>query len=168
MSVLKIRCFPDPILKQPTPLVKAVDAKIDGLIRSMVKTMYHYPHCVGLAAVQVGLSLRLAVMDASVHPKGKKKSHGLLVMVNPKLEPLGATKVSREGCLSVPDFTGNVYRSKEVRLNALDHCGEPYSLELKGFEAIVAQHEVDHLDGKLFLDRVSNRKTDIFERKKYL
>ena len=167
MSGLPITRFPDPRLKRPTRSVERVDAEVRRLLDAMIATMRKHPRCVGLAAPQVGSDLRVAVMDASVHPKAGR-TRGLLVLVNPRLELLGEAAIQREGCLSVPDFTANVRRASRVRLAALDRDGAAYELGLEGFEAIVAQHEVDHLDGLLFLDRVANIRTDVFRRKTYL
>ncbi len=167
MSLLPIHRFPDPLLKQPTRLVPRVDDQIKQLIDGMIRTMRHHPRCVGLAAPQVGSELRVAVMDATGHPK-VRVSRGLLVLVNPQIDAMEGTVLQREGCLSVPDFTGNVHRAERIYLTAWDQFGSAYQLWLEGFEAIVAQHEVDHLDGTLFLDRVVNVKTDVFKRKTYL
>ena len=168
MAVLTIRRFPDPLLKQSTAPVARVDAPVGRLIDSMIKTMRRHPRCVGLAAPQIGSPLRIAVMDATGHPKAGSTPHGLLVLVNPHLTSAGETALLREGCLSVPDFTGNVRRATRVHLKAYNQSGSAYELWLEGFEAVVAQHEVDHLDGTLFLDRVANLKTDVFRRKDYL
>ena len=168
MSVLAIRRFPDPLLKHPTRPVARLDAAVGRLIHSLIKTMRRHPRCVGLAAPQIGSPLRVAVMDATGHPKAGSTPHGLLVLVNPHLTAAGEAVLSREGCLSVPDFTGNVRRATRVCLKAQDQFGSAYEVWLEGFEAIVAQHEVDHLDGKLFLDRVANTQTDVFRRKTYL
>ena len=167
MILLPIRRFPDSILKQPTRFVERMDDPIQRLIDAMIKTMRHHPRCVGLAAPQVGSHLRIAVMDATGHPKAKA-SHGLLVLVNPSIVGTAGAVPQREGCLSIPGFTADVRRAARVHLAALDRVGVPYELELEGFEAIIAQHEIDHLEGKLFLDRVTNLKTDVFRRKTYL
>lgn len=167
MPVLSICRAPNPILYKPTHLVAHSNSTVTHLIDQMIATIRHHPRCVGLAAPQVGSALRIAVMDASVHPKAGA-NHGLLVLVNPILELGEGESLQREGCLSVPDFTGNVRRAKRVRLKALDREGTAYSRVLEGYEAIVAQHEVDHLDGKLFLDRLTNPATDLFRRKTYL
>ena len=104
-------------------------------------------------------------MDASAHPKAVV-NHGLLVLIDPELdEPEGET-VGREGCLSVPDLTGSVRRAARLRLRAMDQDGQPWEWRLEGFEAVVAQHEVDHLEGTLFLDRVASS-ADVFRRKTY-
>ena len=167
MRTLAIRRFPDPLLKRPTRLVERVDGRVRRLIEDMIRTMRRHPRCVGLAAPQVGSDLRIAVMDASGHPKTTSR-HGLLILVNPRLDDLEGTVIQREGCLSIPDFTANVRRAAAARLTAFDQAGAAREWRLEGFEAIVAQHEVDHLDGKLFLDRVANLATDVFRRKTYL
>ncbi len=166
MAALPIRIVPDPLLKQPAQPVERVDDAVIRLIDGLVATMRHQPRCVGVAAPQVGSPLRVAVMDASRHPKATD-THGLLVLVNPRIESADGVLLQREGCLSVPDFTGNVRRSARVRLQAFDRYGASHEWWLEGFEAVVAQHEVDHLDGLLFLDRVANLKTDVFRRKTY-
>ena len=166
MNNLPIRRFPDPVLKQPATLITEIDASIKHLADAMIRAMRAHTRCVGLAAPQVGSSLRLAVMDASVNPKSGK-SNGLLVLINPVIHTTEGGSIQREGCLSIPDFTANVRRAERVLLRASDASGNPYELWMEGFEAIVAQHEVDHLDGRLFLDRVANLRTDVFRRKYY-
>jgi len=166
MAVLPIRTFPDPFLKAPTKLVESIAPAVLRLVDDMIETMRHHPRCVGLAAPQVGSSLRLAVADATPHPHAAT-SHGLLVLINPQITASETPVVQREGCLSVPHLTGNVRRVHRVRVKALDRSGQWWERWLEGFEAIVIQHEMDHLDGKLFLDRVANVKTDIFRRKIY-
>ena len=167
MSLLAIHRFPDPILKQPTRMIGRVDEAVQRLIEGLIAFMRKQPHCVGLAAPQLGSSLRLAVMDSSRHPK-VNASAGLIVLVNPQIEAVEGEVIGREGCLSIPDLTANVRRATRVRLRAFDQHGSMREYQLEGFEAIIAQHEIDHLDGKLFLDRVANLKTDIFRRKTYL
>ena len=135
-------------------------------MEGLVKAMRHHARCVGLAAPQVGSPLRVAVMDGTGHPK-VGASHGLLILVNPQIDRAEGVVVQREGCLSIPDLTANVRRAARVRLKAFDQFGAAREWWLEGFEAVIAQHEVDHLDGKLFLDRVANVSTDIFRRKKY-
>ena len=166
MSVLPICHFPHPLLKQPTQFVERVDEKVRKLIEAMVKAMRHHARCVGLAAPQVGSPLRVAVTDGPGHPK-VGASHGLLILGNPQIDRAEGVGVQREGCLSIPDLTANVRRAARVRLKAFDQFGAAREWWLEGFEAVIAQHEVDHLDGKLFLDRVANVSTDIFRRKKY-
>ena len=167
MSLLAIRRFPDPVLKRPTQPVGRIDVDVIRLIDALVEAMRRHRRCVGLAAPQVGSSLRLAVMDASANPKASPVNHGLLILVNPQIAAREGAVVQREGCLSIPDLTANVRRAARVHLKAFDRFGSAREWWLEGFEAIVAQHEVDHLDGTLFLDRVTNAKTDVFPRKTY-
>ena len=167
MSALPIRRFPDPLLKRPTRYVERLDGDAQRLIEAMVRTMRHHPRCVGLAAPQVGGDLRIAVMDSSRSPKAED-SRGLLILVNPRIDAREGAVIRREGCLSIPDFTADVRRAVRVHLMALDREGRACEWWLEGFEAIIAQHEVDHLDGLLFLDRVANLATDVFRRKTYL
>ena len=164
--MLSIYRFPDPILKQPTRPVPRVDAGVAKLIEALIVTMNHHPRCVGLAAPQVGSRLRVAVMDASRNPK-TGASCGLLVLVNPKIVESEGGSIQREGCLSIPDFTANVRRATRILVKAHDRFGSNYEVWLDGFEAVIAQHEIDHLDGTLFLDRVANLTTDVFKRKAY-
>ena len=110
--------------------------------------------------------MRVAVMDATGHPKVPASS-GCLVLINPRVISAEGAVVGREGCLSVPDFTGNVRRAERILVQALELTGRVRTWRLEGFEAVIAQHEIDHLDGVLFLDRVANRSTDVFRRKIY-
>lgn len=167
MAVLPIRTFPDPCLKSPNQPVERVTPQILHLISDLIETMRAHRRCVGLAAPQVGSNLRLAVVDVTGHPKAQR-SNGLMVLVNPQITVREQPLMQREGCLSIPDLTANVIRANRIQLKALDRAGNPWSRTLDGFEAIAAQHEVDHLDATLFLDRVVNLKTDLFRRKTYL
>ena len=163
---LAIRRFPDSILKRSTHPVERVDDDVHKLIEQMTATMCAHPRCVGLAAPQVGSSLRVAVMDSSRNPN-VTESRGLIILINPRVIAEEGAVVQREGCLSIPDFTGSVQRAARVQVQAHDQDGRLQEFWLEGFEAIIAQHEIDHLDGKLFLDRVANLKTDVFRRKTY-
>ncbi|MBI3319608.1 MAG: peptide deformylase [Candidatus Omnitrophica bacterium] len=166
MAVLPIHTFPDPLLKIPARPIERITPNILQLIDDLVETMRHHPRCVGLAAPQVGQSVRVAVVDVTGHPKATHPS-GLLVFVNPHLIAQDAWQLQREGCLSVPDLTGNVERAVEIRVEALDASGRRWTRRFEGFEAIAIQHEVDHLAGRLFLDRIANIRTDLFRRKRY-
>ena len=167
MASVVIRRFPDPLLKLPTQEVTQMTRDTAKLIDQLIRTMRAHPRCVGLAAPQIGSRLRVAVMDATGHPK-VPTSQGLLVLVNPKVDRAEGAIIQREGCLSIPDFTADVRRANRVHLKAFDQFGSAREFWLDGFEAIIVQHEVDHLDGTLFLDRVANLKTDVFRRKTYL
>lgn len=140
--------------------------ELQPFIDDMVETMYHHPRCVGLAANQVGKPWRLIVVDASRVDKPGSQN-GCVILLNPWVVQRSGQVLLREGCLSIPDFTGNVLRSTSLEVHGKDRGGRPVQIKCHGFEAIVLQHELDHLDGQLFLDRVSSLDTDVFRRKKY-
>jgi peptide deformylase len=166
--ILPVVHLPHTVLRKPASAVRPDDRHLQRLIDDMLETMDHHPRCVGLAAPQVGKSLRVIVVDASRTAKPQPGSHlGRMALINPSIIHRSQPKLLREGCLSVPDFTGNVIRDQEVELSAQDRQGNPVTLRAHGFEAVVFQHEVDHLDGKLFLDRVASLQTDVFRRKNY-
>ncbi len=168
MAVLTIRQFPDAILKEKSIPVERLTSGISAMIDDLVETMRGSPGGVGIAAPQVGILLRIVAVDVSKHRRGsQEENHGLLVLVNPEILAKGGKQLVREGCMSVPDYTANVQRAQWVLVDALDREGKHVILESVGFEAVAIQHEVDHLDGILFLDRVSSIKTDLFRRKKY-
>ena len=166
MAVLPIRIFPDACLHTPSRSLERITPHVVRLVDDLIETMRHAPRCVGLAACQVGVNVRVAVVDVSHHPNATH-SHGLLVLINPQLTAQEKRLVQREGCLSVPDLTANVERASRLHVHALDITGTPWTRWVEGFEAIAVQHEVDHLAGKLFLDRIANVRTDLFRRKRY-
>lgn len=166
MAILPIRHFPDPLLKQPAEPVTTHTLEIKKLIDDMLETMYFHPRCVGLAASQVGRPVRLMVVDASRLDKPGTR-HGRLVLVNPKISTRSGERLVREGCLSLPDYTGAVRRSTQVFVQGWDAKGDPLEIQAEGFEAVVFQHELDHLEGLLFLDRVGSLSSDVFRRRRY-
>ena len=168
MAILPILKFPDPLLKERSAPVTGVDAEVSSVIDDLLETMRASPGGVGIAAPQVGVLKRIVVVDVSAHRRGgQEQNHGLLVLVNPEILARGGKQLVREGCMSVPDYTANVQRAQWVLVDALDREGKQLILEAIGFEAVAIQHEMDHLDGVLFLDRVVSIKTDLFRRKKY-
>jgi peptide deformylase len=171
MAHRPICLFPDPVLSRPARTIREISPSIKSLIQDLVDTLYSSPG-VGLAAPQIGESQRVAVIDVSRKPKGKKggkdrDNHGLLILINPVLFSGTGVQVPREGCLSVPDLLANVRRYQDVTVRYLSVEGEEKLIKSSGFEALALQHEIDHLDGKLFLDRVLSLKTDVFRRKRY-
>ena len=147
--------------------VSVIDGEISALISDLVDTMRAGPGSVGVAAPQIGVSLRVCVVDVSSSRHGRDNNHGLLKMVNPEIVLRSGAAVMREGCMSVPDFTGDVERATEITVSFLDEAGTECELEVSGFEAVAVQHEIDHLDGLLFLDRITSLKTGLFRRKNY-
>lgn len=160
----KLLTIPDPFLKKKVLYVIDINDDIRSLALSMIETMRTYPHCVGLAASQLGIDFRIIAVDVSLHPK-KFENQGQLLLINPEITSSSGKQTFREGCLSIPDFTGNVTRANDVTVTALDINNKKLEIKAKGFEATVLQHEIDHLNGILFLDRVSSLKTDVFRRK---
>ena len=166
MAVKEVLLYPDPRLKQTCAPVEEFDGSVRQLLQDLVDTMVDAGHSVGIAAPQIGDLRRAVVVDVSNSKPGRKqKNHGLLQMVNPEIIEKKGDQVVREGCMSVPDYTGNVNRAEQIVIQFLDQNGELQVVRSDGFEAIAIQHELDHLDGYLFLDRVSSLKTDLFRRK---
>lgn len=166
MPVRPIVFYPDPRLKTVCAPVADITHDVRAWARDLLDTMDGGPpRTVGIAAPQVGILSRIAIVDTSRNPK-HPGGHGLLLLVNPQIVAHDGEQFFREGCLSLPDYTANIRRFQFVTVEALNLDGDPVRIEAEGFEAVVLQHEVDHLDGLLFLDRVANAKTDLFRRKK--
>lgn len=158
MAQLTILHYPDPRLRKPALPVEAVDDRIRALVADMLETMYAAPG-VGLAATQVNVRKRVIVMDVS------EEKNQPLAFVNPLVLEREGECESEEGCLSVPGFYEAVRRAGRVRVSALDRHGEPFTLEAEGLLAVCIQHEIDHLDGKLFVDYLSPLKRDRIRKK---
>ena len=165
MAVRSILLYPDPILKQVAEPVAEVDETVVSVIQDLVDTMVDAGHSVGVAAPQIGVLRRVLVVDVSKSKLGKDNNHGLLEMINPEIIEKSGSTMMREGCMSVPDYTGNVTRAEHIVIEFTDRVGQLRVIEASGFEAVAIQHELDHLDGLLFLDRVSSLKTDLYRRK---
>lgn len=165
MAVLEILKYPDARLKQISQPVTAFDEALAAFIVDLEATMRAGPGGVGIAAPQVGRFIRLAIVDVSAKPK--IEHHGRLVLINPEIVAYEGFAKGREGCMSVPDYTGNVIRAERITLEYFDEHGDQHRLESSGFEARAIQHELDHLEGLLFLDRLVSRRSDLFKRKVY-
>lgn len=160
MAVLKICTYPDPILREQAEPVEVIDDDIQKLIDDMAETMYCAPG-IGLAANQVGRPLRLIVIDL----QKEDCDNGLIALINPELVNASGEASIEEGCLSVPEFFASVKRAEEVVVSGLNREGKKIEISAGGLLAIVLQHEMDHLDGKLFIDRINPVIRDIFKRK---
>ncbi len=161
MSLLDIITYPNRFLMQPTRSVTDIDGQLQQLIEDMAETMYAAPG-VGLAANQVGSSNRILVFDEMSDEQKRQYQ----VIINPKLiESDGELLSENEGCLSVPEFRSDVKRAARVLVEGVDREGNPLRMEAEGFRAIVLQHEIDHLDGRLFIDRISSLKRQLYKRR---
>lgn len=149
MSLLPILLYPDPVLREKCAEVDVFDEELATLVADMIETMHEAPG-VGLAAPQVGVGRRVAVVDTSV---GEDPAE-LHVLVNPRLAAHEGSESDLEGCLSIPDFTEKVDRPARIAIEAQGTDGEPFTLEAEGFLARAICHEIDHLDGILFTDRL--------------
>jgi peptide deformylase len=165
LAILDILKLPDPRLKQVSEAVEAFDQSLQDFIADLEETRRAGPAAVGIAASQVGYFRRILILDVSARPE--TPNHGHLVLINPEIVHWEGFAMGREGCLSVPDYTGNVIRATQIRLKAQDQEGQVREYEMEGFEARAVQHEIDHLDGLLFVDRVVSRRTDLYRRKVY-
>lgn len=158
MALLNILHYPDPRLHKKAVPVKLVDDRIRRLVADMAETMYAAPG-IGLAANQVDMQVRVVVIDAS------EDKSGLRAFINPEILAREGEQVCEEGCLSVPGVYEKVSRSAWVRVRALNEKGEPFELEADGLLAVCIQHEIDHLDGKVFVERLSLLKQNRIKNK---
>jgi len=165
MAVCELLQYPDPRLKQLSTPVQNFDVQLQTFITDLEQTMRTGPGGVGIAAPQVARFERIIIVDVSSKPK--IKHHGRLVLVNPEILAWEGMAKGREGCMSVPDYTGNIIRAEKIQLQACDEYGKIQEYEMQGFEARAVQHEIDHLDGLLFLDRLVSRRHDLFRRTVY-
>ncbi len=163
--MLKILTVPDERLRRVSEPVTRFDDRLRSFVAELEETRQAGPAAVGIAAPQVGRFQRIVIVDVSGRPK--TPNHGYMVLVNPEITHWDGFELAREGCLSVPDYTGNVIRAERIKLSAQDPDGGFQEYAMEGFEARAVQHEVDHLDGLLFLDRLVSRRTDLFRRKVY-
>jgi peptide deformylase len=163
MTVREIRKYPDPLLHKKTDRVDAIDVTLNRLIDDMVETMHAAPG-VGLAANQIGVPLQVAVIDLSTQDEAVRR-HPLLVIINPEILSLEGAVIEEEGCLSIPEYAEKVKRAQKVKVRALDREGKLFEIEAEGLLAKALQHEIDHLNGLLFIDRLSPLKKNIFKRR---
>lgn len=160
MSNLKIVTFPDSFLAKPTEPLEDIDGDVQKMIDKMTTTMYEAPG-VGLAAIQVGWNKSVMIYDIEQSDSGS-----LNVLINPVIvESEGEMLSENEGCLSVPDYRSDVKRAAKVLVEGVDREGNPLKIEAAGLHAIVLQHEIDHLNGTLFIDRISSLKREIYKRR---
>lgn len=162
MTVLEIITYPDDALRTVCKSVKDFDNGIKDIVNDMIETMYAYEGTVGLAAPQVNIFYKIALVDVTA----KTSKDGLIVLINPKIVEASKKKYVREGCLSIPDYLGDVKRDKKITVKAQNIDGTHFELKAKDFEAVAIQHEIDHLSGILFIDKIDRLKTDLIRRTK--
>ena len=165
MPVRPVRRLPDHVLKQPAAPVGRIDDSTRAIAVDLVDTMRASPACVGIAANQIGVAVRAFTVDVTGHRKARS-CHGEIVLFDPEVLLAHGPIVGREGCMSVPDLTGDVARASTVVMRGLTPDGTERVIEADAFEARALLHELDHLDGLLFLDRVSSHES-LFRRKVY-
>jgi peptide deformylase len=158
--IRKILIYPDPELKKKSIPVTVINEKTRELVQDMLETMYDAPG-VGLAAPQIGVHQRIAVIDVS----GRDEKPDIIVAINPVIVHSEGESYDEEGCLSVPHYAANVRRHAKVVVKALNLEGEEMTYNAEGLLAIAFQHEIDHLDGILFIDHLSNLKREMFQKK---
>lgn len=167
MAVRPVITYPARVLKGLAGPVGEIGPRERALADDLVETMRDAPGCVGLAAPQIGVPLRAFALDVSVMKKPPVGNHGLVVLFDPELLVAAGSELKREGCMSVPDWTCDVRRAAEVVVRGRTPDGQDRVVECTGFEARAMQHELDHLEGLLILDRVASARTDVFRRKRY-
>ena len=160
MPLLEIREYPDPVLRKKALPVETIDDGFQRLIDDMIDTMYAAPG-IGLAAPQVGVLRRLVIVDVSAG----ETSSPLYVLINPEIVSREGEQVGEEGCLSLPELNSDVVRAACVTVRALERTGTPVTIEAEGLLARCLQHEIDHLDGVLFIDKISPLKRELYKRR---
>jgi len=160
MARRDILLYPDPLLRKRASTVEEVDDKIRELIDDMAETMYCAPG-IGLAAPQVGVSLRVIVVDVGKRDGGER----LIALVNPEIVWSDGSVVKEEGCLSIPGMTVEMERKERIKVIGLDRDGTEVEIQAEGLLAIAIQHEIDHLEGRLIIDRISQLKKELYRRR---
>jgi peptide deformylase len=160
MGIRRILTYPDTVLRERAEPVTDIDGKTQQLIDDMAETMYHAPG-IGLASNQVGEPCRIIIYDTSP----RDEPNDLVVLINPEVIEADGLIIDEEGCLSVIDYTADVKRAARVTVKGIDREGNPVTLEKEGLDAVVLQHEIDHLNGVLFIDRISKLRRELYKRK---
>lgn len=162
MPVRDILLYPHPLLKTVCRSLEPGTDAAEALARDLEETLLAGPG-VGLAAPQIGAPYRVILVDAGRNPR--RSGQGRFLLFDPVIRESHGRQMAREGCLSIPDYTGNVLRAETILVEGRDRHGRRLRVRAEGYEAVVFQHEIDHLDGILFLDRIANLKTDLFRRR---
>lgn len=164
MAILRICKYPEPVLRAETKIVTVFDEKLRALTEDMAETMYDAPG-IGIAAPQIGESLKLVIVDITPRDTEEEVENQYMVMANPVITVKENSQIDEEGCLSLPELVANVKRYKKVTVTYQDVEGKECELEAEDRFAVVLQHEIDHLDGILFLDHLSSLKRNLYKKK---
>lgn len=160
MAVLPIRLFPEAVLRSKAKPVTKIDASIKKFIRDLFDTLYAQPDGIGIAAPQVGVSKQIIVVDVSKRDRRKRP----IALINPHILDLAGETLTREGCMSLPDYRANLLRAERINVSWTDTLGRRVRIATQGIEALCIQHELDHLNGLLIVDRVTCLMTDVLPR----
>ena len=160
MAILHICTYPEKVLLEATEPIEKIDKEVEELAEHMAETMYSAPG-IGLAANQVGVAKRLLVADIAP----RRPESNLIVLANPEIIAAEGEVIIEEGCLSVPEYQTEVKRYEKITVRGMDLNGEEVEIEAEGLLAVVLQHEIDHLNGLLFIDRISRLKRDLYKRR---
>ena len=160
MAILHICTYPEKVLLEATEPIEKIDKEVEELAEHMAETMYSAPG-IGLAANQVGVAKRLLVADIAP----RRPESNLIVLANPEIIAAEGEVIIEEGCLSVPEYQADVKRYEKITVRGMDLNGEEVEIEAEGLLAVVLQHEIDHLNGLLFIDRISRLKRDLYKRR---
>ncbi len=156
MSIRRIITYPNPFLRRRSNEVKELNGTTMKVVDDLVETMYALPHGIGISAPQIGEGLRIILVDVTRNPHYKKSNHGKLILLNPTIVEASGEKVTREGCMSIPDFVAFVKRPRIVVVRGWTTEEREVEIEARNLEAVALQHEIDHLDGVLFIDRITS------------
>jgi len=156
VAIREIVLYPDPVLRKACEPIKNINGSTVSLVDDLVETMCSASHGVGISAPQVGESQRIIVVDVSRNHRYKRKNHGLIELINPEIVHWEGEKITREGCMSLPDYVAFVKRARYVVVRGWDRNEKEIEVEAKNLEAVALQHEIDHLDGILFIDRIAS------------
>jgi peptide deformylase len=161
MAILPICLFPEPVLRKKSKPAVWTNPEVQSFIKVLTATLFAQRGGIGIAAPQVGVPRRIIIVDVS----SKEAAYRRKIMLNPSIKSMAGVALSREGCMSLPDYTANVTRAMSVVAEWTDLSGRRHTKYFKGLEAICLQHELDHLNGVLIIDRVASLKTEVFPRK---
>lgn len=156
MPIREIIQYPHPILRNKCKRIENLNGRIHRIVEDLRETMYSSPGGIGISAPQIGKLSRIVVVDASRSPHYKKANHGRIILINPVIIHTDGEKITREGCMSIPEYVAFVKRAREVVVRGWTLAEREIEIEARNLEAVALQHEIDHLEGILFIDRIAS------------